>query len=133
MKTTGIIVSVLFLLLSLHSIGQTKRIAHKSHSGKANTFSVFGNDNFGLPAISLDSVRKVSAKQVVRYRSYGYSGSRPIVDTITNDLYFSNTSISTDSLKKLFPTVKFIGFDKKVVPAKKATTVSKRKKCTKAK
>jgi hypothetical protein len=38
------------MLASILVFSQTKRIAHRSHSGKDHTFTLFGPDNFGLPA-----------------------------------------------------------------------------------
>ncbi len=44
MKTLGIII---LLHLSFCSLGQTKKIAHRSHSGTNHTFSLASLDNFG--------------------------------------------------------------------------------------
>jgi hypothetical protein len=41
---------VVLMLVSILAFSQTKRIAHRSHSGKDHTFNLFGPDNFGLPA-----------------------------------------------------------------------------------
>jgi len=46
-----------FLAISLLSFSQTKRIAHRSHSGKDNSFVITDSpDNFGLPVP--DSMKK---------------------------------------------------------------------------
>ena len=41
------LVTVAMALFSVAGFSQTKKIAHRSHSGKDNTFSIFGPDNFG--------------------------------------------------------------------------------------
>jgi hypothetical protein len=39
-----------FVFISIISFSQTKRIAHRSHSGKDKSFNIAaGTDNFGLP------------------------------------------------------------------------------------
>lgn len=40
--------SFAFLCISTLAISQTKKIAHRSHSGNSTTFSIAGPDNFGL-------------------------------------------------------------------------------------
>ena len=40
---------LLAVVISVAGFSQTKRIAHRSHSGKNNEFSINGEDNFGLP------------------------------------------------------------------------------------
>lgn len=119
---------VLCAVAGLSAFSQTKRIAHKSHSGTAASFSRYSAHNFGLPPIHLDSVLKLSDKKVVRYRSYGYTGSQAITDTISHHIHFINPSISLDSLKTLFPDTKFIGFDKAPPHQEKAGPSKKKKK-----
>lgn len=53
--------TALFLLLAFFSLAlqaQTKRIAHRSHSGKNHTLLMNTGDNFGLPPKSRDTVKK---------------------------------------------------------------------------
>ena len=53
---------IIFTTISLLGFSQTKRIAHRSHSGSDNTFSITnGFDNFGLPPAA-DSLRKLNSK-----------------------------------------------------------------------
>ena len=112
MKPVNVIyITILFLAMSLGAFCQTKRIAHKSHSGKAATFSRYSESNFGLPPLHLDSVRKTTDSKFIRYRSYGYQGSCAMIDTLTTHLHFGNQAISMDSLKVLYPETKFIGFE----------------------
>jgi len=132
MKTVNVVcTAILCLTISLSVFCQTKRIAHKSHSGKANTFSRYSENNFGLPALQLDSVRKTTDAKFIRYRSYGYKSARAIIDTLSNHVHFNNRAISMDSLKILYPDTKFIGFEPaKIHKDEKAKTESKKKTTT---
>ncbi len=125
-----LITVIILIVLSLSAKSQTRRIAHKSHSGKASTYSVFGKDNFGLPSSKLDSVLKISDKKVVTYESYKYKNAKAIIDTLKEHYHFTNNTIGLDSLKKLYPGVKFIGFIKtnKTLNSKKIKSNAKAKK-----
>lgn len=132
MKTVKVICTTLLCFtISVHAFCQTKRIAHKSHSGKAHTFSRYSENNFGLPAMQLDSVKKTTDAKFIRYRSYGYKSARAIVDTLSNHVHFNNPAISVDSLRVLYPETKFIGFEAaKIRKAEKAKKESKKKPST---
>ena len=51
------------IVISLGIIAQTKRIAHRSHSGKNNVSYGFGGDNFGLPPPSKKTADSTSTVQ----------------------------------------------------------------------
>jgi hypothetical protein len=61
---------LVFTAISLLSFSQTKRIAHRSHSGTDKTFTITASaDNFGLPVP--DSTKKIKkdtlkSKQVIK-------------------------------------------------------------------
>ncbi len=59
MRTLGIII---LLHLSFCSLGQTKKIAHRSHSGTNHTFSLSSLDNFGNNSAS----EQVSKEKYIR-------------------------------------------------------------------
>lgn len=132
MKTVKVICTTLLCFaVSTAAFCQTKRIAHKSHSGKANTFSRYSENNFGLPAMQLDSVKKTTDAKFILYRSYGYKSARAIVDTLSGHVHFNNPAISVDSLRVLYPETKFIGFEPaKAHKDKKAKKESKKKPST---
>lgn len=44
-----IVIAITTSLLCLHASAQTKKIAHRSHSGKNSTLILTTDDNFGLP------------------------------------------------------------------------------------
>jgi hypothetical protein len=56
-----LILFVALMLASVLAFAQTKRIAHRSHSGKDHTFRLLGGDNFGLP--EKKPVKKVMSKK----------------------------------------------------------------------
>ena len=45
-------------LFNSAAFSQTKKIAHRSHSGKNTTFKIDGEDNFGLPSNSGNKTAK---------------------------------------------------------------------------
>lgn len=73
MKQTAIIIIV--LIFSFKAYSQTERIAHRSHSGKDNTFKVTGYNNWGeTPAMKAerekrDSIMKAKADSVSKKMS----------------------------------------------------------------
>ena len=72
----GIFVIIALLMLSIASFSQTKRIAHRSHSGKNSTFTVKSIHNFGeVPPhvlATMDSLNKLKVKSV----------KKPVTDTV---------------------------------------------------
>ena len=111
MKTTSNILALLFLLGCSTVFSQTEIIAHKSHSGKMGTFSIFApNDGsrFGLPPMFMDSIKRISDSTVVEFARQGGF----FIDTVTHHQYCSDPNISLDSLRKLYPSdTRFIGFE----------------------
>jgi hypothetical protein len=73
MKQLKWIVSIVFLMIGSHAFCQTKLIAHKSHSGKMNTFktSIY-RDNFGLPPQRIDSIVRISKFKIVEISGYPF-------------------------------------------------------------
>ncbi|MBL4755603.1 MAG: hypothetical protein JKY52_18675 [Flavobacteriales bacterium] len=109
MKAHATLTGVLLLLVSTYTCAQTKMIAHLSHSGNVNTFSFNGEGNFGLREPRLQEIVKISDTAVVAMFDFSYSGSRR--DTLLNHALFSNPAISVDSLRRLWPSVDFVGFE----------------------
>jgi 2-C-methyl-D-erythritol 4-phosphate cytidylyltransferase len=63
-----------FVFISIISFSQTKRIAHRSHSGKDNSFNVTaGADNFGLPVP--DSIK-------AKNKNKNKSKTKPVKDSL---------------------------------------------------
>ena len=54
----NVILLVAFIGLSSVGFSQTKKIAHRSHSGKASSFSINGADNFGTTPEMEEAKRK---------------------------------------------------------------------------
>jgi len=62
-----ILLFALVLSLSFHLQAQTKRIAHRSHSGKNSTLVMNTGDNFGLPEHKKkDSTQKPVPTSIVK-------------------------------------------------------------------
>jgi hypothetical protein len=81
----GILGIIALLMLSTISFSQTKRIAHRSHSGKNSSFTVKGIHNFGEiheMRARKDSLNKVKIDTV----------KKPVVDTAKK--------LTTSSVKK---------------------------------
>lgn len=96
---------------SMVAVGQTNVIAHRSHSGKISTLRLSADDNVGLPPSKLYKVIRLSETSVVTFRSLG--STRKEIDTVYHHEYFCNPQITLDSLKKIYPQIKFIGFKSK--------------------
>lgn len=88
------------------SFGQTKIIAHKSHSGDGTSIASEKDGNFGLPPERLDSVIKISDSCIVEINNFGWR------DTVYNHPYFIKSGASRSELESRYPNVKFVGFDK---------------------
>jgi len=112
MKTQKLLIVLFLLSFCFTCFSQTKKIAHRSHSGKNSTFKPFNySDNFGLPSRDIDSIIKISDKKIVEVPTFPQYYKR---DTINiKDYYmFKNPKISMDSIRKKYPDIKFVGFDK---------------------
>ena len=123
MKSSLILIAI---ILSYNIFGQTKLIAHKSHSGNMAYFSPLkGPDNLGETPemieawklknieyeIPKDSLIKISDCVVILKQHDFYQPSSVRIDTIINHPLINNNSITADSLKRLIPDAVFIGFD----------------------
>ena len=102
----GFALILLFLFMGLNAFGQTKMIAHKSHSGSVETFTTKGAHNVGIVEM-LDSVIKLtdtSALFIMKpFRS---------CDTVYNHPFLSDPNISLDSLKHYyFAGTTLVGFE----------------------
>jgi hypothetical protein len=106
MKATYLIIASLLLLGGMRVSAQTKMIAHLSHSGSIESFDASGVDNFGLAPRHIDSVLRLTDTSAIEFSNYGR-------DTVTNPAYGNNWKIISDSLRRQFPNVKFVGFEKK--------------------
>lgn len=104
---------ILIVLIGNKAIGQTKIIAHKSHSGKMINFKAKNYpDNFGLPPSSIDSIIKISETKIVEISHYPFR-SRDTMKIEFSTYLFGYPKIPIDSIRKNYPYIKYIGFDKK--------------------
>ncbi|MES2554566.1 MAG: hypothetical protein V4604_00365 [Bacteroidota bacterium] len=119
--------SILLLLLSPIVISaQTALIAHKSHSGNANSFrSSFSNNfgeirpeslgNFGAPPARMVAVTKLSDSTVLM-KNERWDGDDMKMDTIYHHPIFNDPNMTVDSMKKMFgEEVEFINFEPKKI------------------
>ena len=64
MKKIGIFCLIAFA--SFNAFSQTKKIAHRSHSGKDNTLILTTEDNFGIPVYTKKDTVTVKKDSTVR-------------------------------------------------------------------
>ena len=91
---------------------QTKRIAHLSHSGSLDAFILQGNDSFGLPPMTIDSLIFVNDTTLVQVSSIG--GDWHVQkDTMINHPLLLDEKIDVDSMKYYYrgDQTKFVGFE----------------------
>lgn len=70
------------LLTSVLAFSQTKRIAHRSHSGKDHTFNILSPDNFGLP-VEKKKMPKTPSKEQAKEKKDSLKNIPPVKkDTI---------------------------------------------------
>ena len=69
-----ILLFVLIISVSPRLFAQTKRIAHRSHSGKNSTLVMTTGDNFGLP----EHKRKDSAQKPAAFIKKKPLGRKPV-------------------------------------------------------
>ncbi len=104
----------LFILWNISTQAQTKIIAHKSHSGKMETFSAKGDGNFGEiePPMKIDTIIKISDTSVVQISRMGWHHEdvMRIVDTIYNHGICNKPDVTIAHLKKYYPKTKLLGF-----------------------
>lgn len=103
------------ILLVFIGQAQTGLIAHKSHSGSAESYSFSEFGNFGDPQPVLRIVQKINDTTVVMV--HDDMGSL-YNDTVYNHPLFSNPNITVDSLKKSYYYgygVEFKNFEKKPI------------------
>lgn len=101
------------LLLTASLQAQTRLIAHKSHSGGAESYRFETAGNFGNyePQVTLKEVEKINDTTVVLTQE---SMGRISQDTIYHHPVFSDPNMTVDSLKKgYYEDVKFKNFDPK--------------------
>jgi len=132
MKLKSIFLLLIIISLRQQTIGQTKWIAHESHSGAPEHFSPHCYaDNFGLvePPPFLDSIVKINDSTIVKYLS---QMSTPFFyDTIVNHPVWLSPNLDLDSTQKHYgEEVALIGFSKEMPakPAEVAPIVCKKKK-----
>ncbi|MEO6047313.1 MAG: hypothetical protein ABIQ57_07555 [Candidatus Kapaibacterium sp.] len=113
---------------SPYAFSQTQLIAHRSHGGDNESFRGAREDDFGnspemdyrmsrrgLSIGVIDTVIRLSdtsAIEIGRGRM-GIETGRRLTDTVYRDHYWNNPHVTTDSLRRLFPAITFIGFEKK--------------------
>jgi hypothetical protein len=109
MKTTIVLI---IGILSINGIAQTKQIAHKSHSGTAESFTMDGPDNFGIVIrILSDSLIKLNDSTAVEKRYFTF-GETQMQDTLHSSIFSNLTIQRRDSInnRREVP-VTFVGFD----------------------
>jgi hypothetical protein len=100
------ILLITFIALNLSIFGQTKIIALKSHSGNSEFLENETDGNFGISPVRLDSVVKIGPNCIVEIDNRGGR------DTVFEHPSFLNPNITLDELKKQYPRIKFVGFEK---------------------
>ncbi|MES2284423.1 MAG: hypothetical protein V4547_01960 [Bacteroidota bacterium] len=120
MKIRNVVLAILIIGGNVNAFCQTKMIAHKSHSGKNNTFSPNSNSsgNFGnYYYVRTDSVVKISDKAIVTFISDYDTGTR--VAGKKDTVYGDYSKISIDRLRALYPLpIKLVGFEEAEVRKK---------------
>lgn len=90
-KTYTMLPKMLLLLLlvagtSATTFAQTKKIAHRSHSGKAATFTIDGRDNFGLgeeQKKQMEMARKAKSDSIRMKQKADSLSRQPKKDTLS--------------------------------------------------
>lgn len=100
------ILLVAFIAATLSIFGQTKIIALKSHSGNLESLKNETDGNFGISPVRLDSVVKIGPNCIVEIDNRGGR------DTVFKHPSFLNSKITLEELKKQYPRIKFVGFEK---------------------
>jgi hypothetical protein len=117
---------------SPRAFSQTQLIAHRSHGGAIESFKAGREDDFGtspemeyrmskkgLSIGIIDSVIRLSDTSAIEIgrgtmspgsEARGIPGT--VRDTVYRDHYWNNPRIPVDSLRKLFPEITFIGFER---------------------
>ncbi|MEP7218237.1 MAG: hypothetical protein ABI876_04945 [Bacteroidota bacterium] len=122
MIATSILFAIAMMFAaSPYAFSQTQLIAHRSHGGDNESFRAAREDGFGETAEMnyrmskkgfsigvIDTVIRLSDTSAIEI-----STVRRMKDTVYRDEYWNNPHIKVDSLRKLFPTISFIGFDKR--------------------
>jgi hypothetical protein len=120
-KVTAGIVGLLFMSVTANA--QTERISKLSHSSKSGSLSDDRNHTLGLPSkamvFRLDSIVFINDSVCIQYSNFGQGPQQR--HPIAND-----PKISRDSLQKLYPKTKLVGFEKKTYQAG-FTTIGKQK------
>jgi hypothetical protein len=102
-----------FAAATLHA--QTERISKLSHSSKPGGLHDEPNNTLGLPSkqmitFRIDSIVFINDSVCIQYSNLG--ATPPQKHRIAND-----PKISLDSLQKLYPKTKLVGFEKKTYQA----------------
>ncbi len=108
----------IFLFLCLSNAAQTKRIAHKSHSGAACSYLVFNEDGFGIAPeythpvarILKDNYKNIDTVVIVNDTTIVMHTIFKLRDTVYTS--YNMHSLSVDSIRNL-PYTKGIVFVKK--------------------
>ncbi|MGL5892944.1 MAG: hypothetical protein ACRC3B_23840 [Bacteroidia bacterium] len=101
-KITAGIAALLFMSITANA--QTERISALSHNGKKDIKS--SAHTLGGPEIIFDSLVFVNDTTVIQYTNLGSY-------VIRNHPQANDPKVSLDSLKKIFPDIKLVGFEKK--------------------
>ncbi len=105
MNTAIILAAAILCIGGTDLFCQTAIIAHRSHGGGMESFNANGGDKFGMPPHVIDSVVRITDTSALEFSNFG-------VDTIYKGSNRIDPSLDVDSLRRAFPGINFIGFDK---------------------
>ena len=96
--------------LTAFAFGQTNIISNRSHSGDLAELHL-EKDDFGMPAMTIDSIIYNGENCIIEVSSYGYQGSG-MRDTVCDHPYFVKHGYNLKAIKQMYPArTKFIGFE----------------------
>jgi hypothetical protein len=119
MKAAHLIVVGLMLATAGTLFAQTKLVAHRSHSGRAETFTSSGVDNFGGPPPEDPTASRIVTRVVRLNDSLAVEYSNSGTDTTLHHPFWNNPKIGVDSLRKAFPSISFEGYKEPVKTSKR--------------
>ncbi len=92
---------------------QTNIISNRSHAGDLAEVHL-EKDNFGMPAIEIDSIIYDGGNCIIEVRSYGYQSSL-MRDTVCDHPYFVKNGYNLKVIRKMYPSsTVFVGFDEEL-------------------
>lgn len=103
----------LMSLMTSSLCAQTNIISNRSHSGDLAEVHL-EKDNFGMPAMEIDSIIYNGENCIIEVRSYGFS-SGLMRDTVCDHPYFVENGYNLSVIRKLYPqSTVFVGFKEEI-------------------